>query len=342
MERESAPLWRRILSHRTTPSLISAVLLCAIIWILVTDGQRPAQPKTNLPDLAEWTQKIKDNPKEAYNEFKKEYADSTFNIQHEAAHIVGALLYTTLGNSGIAICDQSFAFGCYHGFFGRVIADKGPGIVPELADSCRKQFGKNNSSGCEHGIGHGIMEYTGRGDLLEGLSWCKKTQQLNPLYGCTSGLFMEYNNAIAFTKKGIVPDQRIMDPKNPLAPCNTVVPQEFRASCYFEIALWWKGVFGKEYEKIGNLCAQADTQKERDFCYEGWGTVLAENVNHNPDNGRTDCKLIHDPHGADVCTFGMASRFFSSGYQESGNALCAMLSGTLQKECLQRSSKPGS
>jgi len=67
---------------------------------------------------------------EAYAEFLniyKEYSDSakdSFKI-HSISHWVGAQLYYQEGMSGVAICDFSFAGGCYHGFFGQAIHNEG-------------------------------------------------------------------------------------------------------------------------------------------------------------------------------------------------------------------------
>ncbi len=284
-------------------------------------------------NLTQWTNRASVvGANEAYKEFTNEYRDAPFSTQHAAAHAIGNLLYDSVGLSGIAICDESFAFGCYHGFFGRVLSDKGTSIIPVLADSCREQYGKN-STGCEHGIGHGIMEYAGRENLSDALKLCAETKQSHELYGCTSGLFMEYNNAMMFRGGEAYTDMRPYDAKNPLAPCNTTVPAEYRTSCYFEIALWWKDNLGNDFENIGNMCAQADSQPEQDACYQGWGTVVAESVDHSPDEAERLCGLIHDSHGVAICALGAASRFFPAGYPQAGQQMCAKLPGPLASQC---------
>lgn len=291
---------------------------------------------TAAPNRVVWAKQIASNAVGTYDEFKKNYADAPFATQHESAHIIGAVLYESKGIGGILICDESFAFGCYHGFFGRVIADKGTSIIPELAENCRGRFGAQ-STGCEHGIGHAIMEYTGRTKLLEALELCEQTKQANELYGCTSGLFMEYNSSMVFKEGVAYSDLRPFDTKDPLAPCDSSVPTPYRTSCYFEIGLWWKGQLGTDYEKIGNLCAKADLQTERDACYRGWGTVVAESVDHNPAEAKRVCDLIHDSSGAAVCALGVASRFFPAGYPQAAQEICTTLSGSLARECLSLS-----
>ena len=316
------------MNHRFAAVLI---LLGAVIVGYFGLQRTPAH--TTQDDSMRWAGRIdRVGSPDAYKEFVREYTPTPFTTQHTAAHLMGILLYQKMGISGVAVCDASFAFGCYHGFFGRVIADKGVAVVPDLAENCRKQFGAQ-STGCEHGIGHGIMEYTGRAKLMEGLELCKDTKQVNELYGCTSGLFMEYNSAMKFRDGVAYTDERLLDMKNPLAPCDSV-PTPYRTSCYFEIGLWWKGQLGTDYEKIGNLCTKAGTQPERDACYRGWGTVVAESVDHDSAEAKKVCGLIHASFGTDTCLLGVASRFFPAGYPQAGQEICTALSGSLARECL--------
>lgn len=317
---------------------VTGILIACAFGLLITLLFWKSPPVgATTPNRALWAKQIKSSAVDTYNEFKKSYADAPFATQHESAHIIGALLYESQNIGGILICDESFAFGCYHGFFGRVIADKGTTIIPELAQTCRERFGAQ-STGCEHGIGHGIMEYTGRAKLLEALELCKETKQADELYGCTSGLFMEYNSAMKFRDGVAYSDVRPFDTKDPLAPCDSGVPAQYRTSCYFEIGLWWKGQLGTDYEKIGNLCTEAGTQTERDACYRGWGTVVAESVDHNPVEAKRVCDLIHDASGAGICGLGVASRFFPAGYPQAGHEMCVGLPAGLTDDCLRLSS----
>lgn len=269
---------------------------------------------------------------EAYEIMKAEYSRLPFAEQHEAAHLFGIALYDSEGQDGIAVCDAAFAFGCFHGFFARAVANTGTGIVGELAALCKAKFGRN-STGCEHGIGHGIMEYTGRDGLAEALSLCEKTGQVHPLYGCTSGLFMEYNSAMMFRDGVAYRDVRPYDPGEPLAPCDSKVPAKHRTSCYFEMGLWWKERLGDDYARIGDLCAQAATAEERDACYRGLGTVVAENVGHDAREAIRLCGQIDAHRGEQVCMLGVASRFYPAGHPEEGALVCASLESPLDSEC---------
>ena len=66
----------------------------------------------------------------AYEEFKKEYErESSLEVQHMGAHILGELLREELNIEGIKICDDSFQFGCYHSFFGKAISEQGVSVT---------------------------------------------------------------------------------------------------------------------------------------------------------------------------------------------------------------------
>jgi hypothetical protein len=267
-----------------------------------------------------------------YGIFMRENADKPFAEQHLAAHRMGQKLYQELGIDGFGVCDESFAFGCYHGFFGGVIADKGPSVVRELADSCRKRFGEN-STGCEHGIGHGLIEHFGREGLVVALELCDTTRQKHPLFGCTGGVFMEYNSAITFPDGSAVVDERKPDPDNLHVPC-TEVPAQYRTSCYFEIGLWWKQVLGDDYARIGNMCRDAAQESEQKACAQGWGTVIAENVAYDPEEAGALCGAIKDAPLVDACILGVAMRFFGSGtHEDEGRRMCDLIGGERAQEC---------
>ena len=305
--------------------------LVAVVGLHFTVG-RPALSARPM-DATIWKESIvAEGPARAYAEFKTEYEKKPFALQHIAAHTIGAALYDSVGTDGFSTCDESFAFGCFHGFFSRAVADKGAGIIATLADACRAKYG-DNATGCEHGIGHGIMEYLGFASLVKGLALCDETHQADPRFGCTSGVFMEYNDRISFSTTSAKNILRKPDSANMHAPCNTVVPERFRDSCYFEIGLWWKDVLGPEYEKIGNMCADAPAAN-RESCWKGWGAVVAENVGYGAEKAKQLCGLIHEKRGAEFCDLGVAMRFFGTGTEtRAGERMCEGLDADIALSC---------
>lgn len=271
---------------------------------------------------------------EGYSRFLAEYADKPFAEQHVAAHRMGNSLYDAYGINGVGFCDSSFAFGCYHGFFGAAVAKSGAGIIAKLADGCRERYG-NAETGCTHGIGHGLVEHLGANKLVEALEYCSMSGQRDELFGCTGGVFMEYNSMIIFEGDTVIVRERKPEKGNLLAPCDAAVPLRFRNSCYFEIPLWWKSVLTGDFKAVGNLCAEAARESERVSCWKGWGTVVAENAEYSPEKAGDLCDLIRAERGRAYCRLGVAMRFFGTEtLNGEGERVCQDISADLKKECM--------
>lgn len=294
-------------------------ILLVSLWI------NGIQEKKTLVDLNStyWENKVKkDGAEKVYLEFKEYYTPREFSEQHTAAHIMGRILYRTNGLEGFSICDPSFAFGCYHSFLGQAIADKGISIVSKLSKKCKERYGES-STGCEHGIGHGIAEYLGPNKLDEALAACSQTNQVNPLFGCTSGLFMEYNSAIIFEKNTVLIQERKPNKKNLHEPCDTLVPEEFRPSCYHEISLWWKNIAKASDEEIGTLCGEAKKKTEQKACYRGWGAVVAEKADYVTEKISEICESGTTVEGSGECKIGALMRLIGASKKDEAKNLCS-------------------
>jgi hypothetical protein len=270
----------------------------------------------------------------AYSDFKDDLVAGNFSRSagHMRLHSFGASLYEVEGAGGIGVCDSFYDFGCYHGYFSKAVSHSGDDVVADLADSCRARFGAN-STGCEHGIGHGIMEYVGTMEIVRGLTLCEKTKQADPLYGCTSGLFMEFNLPITYDADELKVQVRPLDPSRPYFPCRADVPERFRASCYFEQSAWWGNVYEEE-EKPGLLCAGAAKENERQACWRGWGSVVAEKAEYDVHRASALCNLVRDDEGAEHCLLGVAMRLRAlPGREKDASDMCRMRSGKVTDEC---------
>lgn len=263
-----------------------------------------------LKDTLFWEKRIGQIGAEAaYQEFKIAYADKPFNIQHPMAHSMGTLLYKKVGIEGFSVCDETYAYGCYHSFFESVFNDFGLDIIRDLDKACIEKYGEGGS-GCQHGIGHGILAYLGRDKLIEALNYCRLTTQKNPLHGCTAGVFMENNISahFAISSEGKV-DVRKLNPNNPHEPCNELPLEDLRKSCYFEIPLWWKDVFGGDFQKIGMLCHMIPQVNEREICFQGIGIIVAPSTYYDVGQTKKLCKNMPDSSGEAYCMKGAYGAF---------------------------------
>ncbi|MDP2735120.1 MAG: hypothetical protein Q8P12_02850 [bacterium] len=272
----------------------------------------------------------------AYEDFKETFADSHFSLQHLNAHLFGELLYRKLGIEGIAVCDATFAFGCYHSFFGQALAEHGMAAVEQLDRACIDKFGEYGT-GCQHGIGHGLLEYFGHRQLIAALEGCTFTTQVQKLFGCTSGVFMEYNVPIIITPEFARTEVRELDGEGPYAPCATIVPEGFRESCYYEMAQWWDKVYLGDYAKIGELCQGIALLKEQEPCYLGTGNVAAPSSDYDVASTIEKCEAMPTSEGEFLCRAGASWSFFAvPERRELAPLLCEGL-GQDAYRCAQKS-----
>lgn len=283
-----------------------------------------------------WSQRIREaGAEESYKEFKQLYANSNFGTQHTAAHIFGPILYETVGIRGITICDSSFSFGCYHGFFGAALSDKGLSIVTDLDKACVEKYGPYGT-GCQHGIGHGLLEYMGYGNLVKALEACKLTTQKNLLHGCTSGVFMENNVPLTLGDQTARTETRKLNPNNPYEPC-TDIPERFRESCYYELGQWWDKVYEKDYGTLGRLCGNIEKEAYREDCYLGVGNVVAPSTLYNIAQAIDLCEKMPDPEGKLICRAGASWSFFAEPkYRELAPSMCDGVQPYRDYSCTQK------
>ena len=287
-----------------------------------------------------WGKRINEVGAEAaYEEFKKEYSSFSFGAQHLGAHVVGELLYREAGIAGIKICDVSFAFGCYHSFFAAALSEEGMEVVLELDRVCSETYGPLGT-GCYHGIGHGILEYLGHKQLLLALETCEMTSQPHPLFGCTAGVFMEYNMQLVVTVDSAFIQMRELKKDNPYQPCNTFIPERFKDSCYYELTQWWstKGVVGLDYTTQGRLCGKVKEPSYQEVCFLGIGNNIAFFNDYTVDKTVLACGTMPTLEAELLCRAGASWSFFASETaRDRAPELCVGLDLKGELECLRRS-----
>ena len=244
----------------------------------------------------------------AYENFKREYKSGKFRRTHFAAHAFGELIYERTGAKGVAICDTTFSFACYHSFFVANIKNNGLAIIPDLEEGCIEKFGPLEVD-CVHGIGHGLLQYIGHDEAIAALNECAKLSWQKPLRGCQSGVFMEHNFPTLIDSTGAVSSIREFDISSPYFPC-TEVPERFRQACYFEIVDWWYKS-GVDFKKIGELCGAIENKKEEGACYLGAGDVAAPQSDYDPALALSYCKEMGNSEGELFCRAGASWGFFS-------------------------------
>lgn len=332
-----------------TPKALALLILIGLGLILTLNNRMQSSPTLKagndqviksvdaVNETALWKSRISQvGTNQAYQEFKNKYSKQNFGIQHYAAHVFGPLIYDRDGVKGVAVCDQTFAFGCYHSFFGRAISEKGLSIIPDLDRACLSKFGPLGT-GCQHGLGHGLMEYFGRDQLLEALQACRLTTQLNPLFGCTSGVFMEYNVPIIIGTDNTYTEFRKLNPTDPYEPCDKI-PSNFQKSCYYEMGQWWDKVYQGDYSKLGQLCQSVANSDYRDSCYFGVGNVSAPSSNYEILATISKCQQMPDPKSQITCRSGASWSFYAEPTRRSlASQVCEGLQPSDRDRCVKDS-----
>ncbi len=289
--------------------------------------------------IAYWSNRIDAvGAESAYQQFSSFYKESDYTVQHPAAHIMGALLYQKLGNKGLSVCDSLFAFGCYHQFFASALADAGPEVVQKLDEVCIEKFGRFGT-GCQHGIGHGLVEYFGyeKESLLQELSLCSLTTVVGDYFGCSSGVFMQYNIPVSFSGGEIKTGVRPFDSKNPITPCDTFIPETNKKPCYFSLGQWWFAASSESFEKLGTFCAFVDG-RYRESCYLGLGNSLIHEEKYDYRRGLSACRLMPDWNAELLCRAGASWGMFAEPlFRVNAWRFCEGLSVTDQEFCRNKS-----
>lgn len=268
-------------------------------------------------------------PEKAYLLFKESIAMEDPDTQHNTTHILGESLYDVVGRSGLSVCDTSFNFGCYHGFFTRAVVREGLSIVSSLDEVCQSS---SAPSICQHGLGHGILEYLGYSKLTEALETCTRTYQPDPLAGCTSGVFMEYNVPLVVEgEQYSVVARPLVNEDEPYSPC-TEIAAEFQQSCYHELPQWWNQVFEGDFARMGVAC---DTSKYEEICFSGVGNIAGSNGDYSVEKTIAICDTMPSSSGRSLCLVSAGGAFVSNiGDRDGARGLCNALPVSEQETCL--------
>jgi hypothetical protein len=245
----------------------------------------------------------------AYKEIKKD-ANGSYEVGHLSLHIFGEELYEEEGVSGIAICDDSFGYGCYHGFLLRGFSDSGLDFIDEAESICVNDKNIKSVTACEHGMGHGILDYLGHDKLLQALKTCSRLSWKEKLYGCQDGIFMEYNFPSLIQGGEIRTGPREINVNEPYAPCNEI-SDDFSQACFFSLPQLWYTTISEDFSALGLLCDKVKDADERRACYYGIGNIVPFSNNMDVDVSIDICNGMKSPEGNLGCRIFAARSYYS-------------------------------
>ena len=269
-----------------------------------------------------------------YDYFRKAYQMIGAGTVHNLAHWVGNELYRREGIQGVALCDGSYQFGCFHGFFGAALGTEGRGILPKIEVVCMRsgqlpfQFG-----GCIHGIGHGVLGLRGykREDLIQALKDCDLLSNQSSREGCYNGVFMEYNIR---TMQGINGNEivlRTLDSAHPFDPCDALGPA-YQSFCFYEQPAWWTTAGNQSVAHSATWCALLSNARNQDECFRGLGRMILNNTNGNAEQIVRQCAEFPGD-GVVACMSESVRLLLSQGDKTSWKYLCESLEDSAALEC---------
>lgn len=248
---------------------------------------------------------------------------------HEFAHIVGHATFEKFGLDGLKICDESFAFGCFHGVTEKMLLKEGLKNIKYIEEKCLQIFPPNQShnyTSCIHGTGHGVYSFEG-GNVKKSLSNCDLISKPHQQY-CYDGVFME-NVSAEIIKK--------FDEKNPWEFCVNL-NEKYHHNC----ARYQSEVFIREsgFDNVGltgKYCESTTSRVLKETCLESLGYYVAQQTTGELKKIIQTCGKISSKDGASICIMGGAieTTFQKyAGFKNTSPKLCKELPQIIQTTCL--------
>lgn len=272
--------------------------------------------------------KINANPKEAWDYLKHVFMINGHVIgnAHGFAHLVGNGIYHKLGLEGIVVCDDTFAYGCYHGVTEAMLLDVGVSGIPRIEKNCLSIFSADqnqNYTGCMHGIGHGLVTWSGL-NVKKALTGCDALHKQYRPY-CYDGVFMEHAEGTP----------KMLSGENPWQFCDSL-EKTYRYNCARYQAVLFANAFGWSLHQSGQACALAKDDNIRIACLGTLGHMVAQQEQSNKEKIIARCSEVYKDEGYAVCVSDAARELKFQHYdnwEKVATALCDSLSAPWNEKC---------
>ena len=272
--------------------------------------------------------KVNADAKEAWDYLKRVFMvnDQIIGNAHGFAHLVGNGIYHNLGLEGIVVCDETFAYGCYHGVTEAMLLHAGVSEIPLIEKNCLsilKGHENQDYTGCIHGIGHGLVTWSGL-NVKKALMGCDALHERYRPY-CYDGVFMEYADSLP--KKAPT--------KNLWEFCDSL-EQRYQYNCARYQALLLTNVFGLSFRESGQACSLAQDEKIREACLGTLGHIVAQQEQSNKEKIITRCSVLYKEEGYAVCIMSAAREIKFQRYdnwEKVADALCDSLVSPWKGKC---------
>lgn len=245
---------------------------------------------------------------------------------HDLAHFTGSLMHAKQGLSALALCDTTFAFGCYHGFTEAAFKNSLEPLEP-IAIGCVKlgPVGSGPWSSCIHGIGHGVATYYDAVELDNALATCDKIKGAT---FCHDGVFMEFSFSAP---------PNFYQADDPLYPCSDL-DGRYQQACGRNQPNIMRTRLNFDTATVAKYCA-SDNPDFTAACVSSIGHTLAGQVQGNPSTAISGCQVFDDPAQHANCATAAAEELVFqnfAGWQQTAPAICNQLEAKFQSACHQK------
>ena len=271
----------------------------------------------------------KSNPEETWDYLKKAFLvdGQVVGNAHEFAHIIGNEIYRQRGLNGITMCDDKFAFGCYHGVTEQMLLDTGRDSVRMIQDECTAVFPPQHSmnyTGCIHGMGHGLFAWENL-DANKAVEDCDMLDSMYRPY-CYEGVFMEHVSSVLKNQ---------IDENNPWLFCSAFNESYHRFCAKYQVHIFER--FNWNLSQIAEACSIAPSVAMKEPCFSSIGFSAAQGSRGNIEKIKQTCSAIFDEDGYNTCiTYAAVETVFQeyAGWKEISLALCDNLANPDKNKCL--------
>lgn len=268
----------------------------------------------------------------AYEEFTTFQKSQSMNYEHRLSHLFGAALYKELDTAALSVCDFETQVGCLHEFFRQYADAHGLSSLVEMETNCEQS--EDVKGPCQHAIGHGVLSYYGntKEGLVQALEMCGASFGYTDVFGCTGGVFMEYNGYLTLD-----PKDRVRSPEAYWYGACLSVPEKFQRSCVWWLPRWWSEYFmtnnismtiTESYTKMAELCRDLPLIKYRRECFEHVGQTASGASQYDPEKTRSLCKTITLNEAEELYCLSYAASMFTNSTHESQQPYGNMIAST--------------
>ena len=246
---------------------------------------------------------------------------------HQRAHIMGRIAYEYFGAFAFSLSGHECHSGGYHGATEAFFRDRGTATLKtDISIVCGGSLNDFFRHQCIHGIGHGLMAWTSY-ELIDALDLCDLLDTTQDRESCYSGTFMENVVGGLSGSMGHFTDFLSDDPH---FPCN-VLGEKYVAPCYFYQTSRMIQLFGGDFEKVAEACAEAP-QASHTLCFQSMGRDVGGATRGNPEEAIQSCSYVQDPQNRLDCLAGaVQDSLWDAGGADDALALCGLLSDSEEK-----------